>query len=266
MSVSDRIIITDDVGVRHIRLNRPDKMNALDDAMFEAVIAAGEAVKSDASVRCVVISGEGRAFCAGMDVSTFSEMAAAPAEDHQSLTERTHGIANRSQYIGWVWRECPVPVIFALHGTVFGAGLQMALGGDIRIAHPDTRMGFLEIKWGFMPDMGGPTLTRGLVRPDVMKTLAFTGKVFSGSEGEGYCLLTQLSESPLETALDMAKEIASKNPDAIRAGKTMFNEVSVLSEAQALLREAETFESLVNKPNQLEAVKAAFEKRAPVFK
>jgi len=269
--MADRVKISIENGVADVRLTRVDKMNALDDAMFEALIEAGERVSNDPSVRCVVLSGEGRAFCAGLDMGNFGRMSKAgqtngSAEPQRNrLAPRTHGLANRAQQAAWVWRECPVPVIAAVHGVALGGGFQVQLGADIRITHPETKLAVLEIKWGLVPDMAGTALMRTLARDDIIRELTYTGRIFSGAEAQEYGFATKLSETPYEDALALAHEIASKNPDAIRGNKQMFNSVSQMSDAEALLQESELQDSIIGAPNQVEAVKAALEKRAAVF-
>ena len=169
--MNDRVTIDITDGVADVRLVRADKMNALDDAMFEAIIAAGNRLKEEKGVRVVVLSGEGRGFCAGLDTSNFARTAAAGRETRPAgrLLPRTHGIANNPQYAVWVWREVPVPVIAAVHGVALGGGCQLALGADIRIVAPDTKMSIMEIKWGLVPDMAGTAILRHLLRDDVLR-------------------------------------------------------------------------------------------------
>lgn len=268
--MTDRVKIDIQDGVADVKLVRTDKMNALDDAMFEAIIAAGERVSSDPGVRCVVLSGEGRAFCAGLDMGNFGKMAKsgdgdAPSNDEGRLAKRTHGLANRPQYAAWVWRECPVPVIAAVHGVALGGGFQVQLGADIRITHPDTKLSILEIKWGLIPDMAGSALMRTLARDDVIRELTYSGRIFSGTEAVEYGFATRTSETPYEDAMTLAREIAARNPDAIRGNKRMFNSVGQLSDAEALLQESVIQDTIIGAPNQVEAVKASLGKRAANF-
>ena len=190
--MNDRVTVSLDRGVADVRLVRADKMNALDDAMFEALIATGERLKTEPGLRAVVLSGEGRAFCAGLDMGSFGRMAQAPrtadAPRDGGLAARTHGIANRAQYAVWVWREIPVPVIAAIQGVAFGGGFQLALGADMRFLAPDARMSIMEIKWGLVPDMAGTQLMRHLVREDMVRELTYTGRIFSGEEASGHRL------------------------------------------------------------------------------
>ena len=258
-------------GVVELQLSRDDKMNALDPAMFDALIAAGEALRDDKAARAVVISGRGKAFCAGLDMASFERMQQGAAgvlgegAAGTDLLARTHGIANAAQQVAMVWREVPVPVIAAVHGVAFGGGLQMALGADIRVVAPDTKLSVMEIKWGLVPDMAGMVLMRELARADVVRELTFTGRIFSGEEALRIGFATRLSADPLADALQMAHEIAGKSPDAIRAGKRLLNASAHQSAADLLMAESVEQQALIGSANQVEAVKANIERRAPRF-
>ncbi|MET3180976.1 UNVERIFIED_ORG: enoyl-CoA hydratase/carnithine racemase [Variovorax guangxiensis] len=260
-------------GVVELQLARADKMNALDPAMFDALIEAGEALRGDKAVRAVVISGRGKAFCAGLDMASFERMQEQGAGSDvlgggaagADLVVRTHGISNAAQQVAMVWREVPVPVIAAVHGVAFGGGLQVALGADIRIVAPDTKLSVMEIKWGLVPDMAGMVLMRELARSDVVRELTFTGRIFSGEEALRIGFATRVAADPLAEALQMAHEIALKSPDAIRAGKRLLNASLSLGAAELLMAESVEQKALIGSPNQAEAVKANIERRAPRF-
>jgi enoyl-CoA hydratase/carnithine racemase len=266
--MSDRVTIAiDGQGVADVRLARPDKMNALDEAMFDGLIAAGEQLKADRAVRAVVLSGEGKAFCAGLDMGNFQRTAEAGRETRPEgrLIARTHGIANRPQYAAWVWREVPVPVIAAVHGVAFGGGFQLMLGADMRYAAPDTKLSVMEMKWGLVPDMAGTALMRHLMRDDVIRELTYTARIFTAEEGAHLGVITRLSADPRAEALATAAEIAAKNPDAVRAAKRMLNAAPTASDAEALMTESREQTAIIGKPNQVEAVMAQLQKRAPKF-
>ncbi|MDP9876181.1 enoyl-CoA hydratase/carnithine racemase [Variovorax boronicumulans] len=271
--MSDRIEWTRHAdGVVELQLARADKMNALDPAMFDALVQAGEALRDDKSVRAVVIAGRGKAFCAGLDMASFERMGQGAASDvlgaaagGTGLVARTHGLSNAAQQVAMVWREVPVPVIAAVHGVAFGGGLQVALGADIRLVAADTRLSVMEIKWGLVPDMAGMVLMRELARTDVVRELTFTGRIFSGEEAVRLGLATRVAADPLAEALQMAHEIATKSPDAIRAGKRLLNASLAHSAAELLIAESVEQQALIGSPNQREAVKANIERRAPQF-
>jgi len=264
--MEDRITVELRDGVADVRLVRADKMNALDDAMFSALVATGERLKTEKGVRAVVLSGEGRAFCAGLDMGNFGQMASGSRRASGNLeTPRTPGGANRAQQAVMVWREIPVPVIAAVHGVAFGGGFQLALGADLRFVAPDTRMSVMEIKWGLVPDMAGIVLLRGLLRDDVARELTFSGRVFSGQEALGLGLATRVCADPRAEALAFAAEVAAKNPDAIRAGKRLLDLAAEGDQHAILLAETTEQVALIGSPNQVEAVKANLEKRSPQF-
>lgn len=248
--------------IAHVRLTRADKMNAVDPALLAELIAAGEALKGNDTVRAVVLSGDGAVFSAGLDVASFGALAGDP---QSALMTRTHGASNDYQHVAMVWTQLEVPVIAALHGICFGAGLQIASGADMRIVHPDTRMSILEMKWGLVPDMGGMVLWPRLMRADVLRWLTYTGEEFSGAEALDYGLATEVSDTPLERALELATVIASKSPSAVRAGKALVS-YAYENEADAvLMRESRAQADLIGTPHQMEAVMANMQKRAPDF-
>lgn len=228
-------------GVAHVRLSRAEKLNALDMAMFEGLIAAAAELAEVPDLRCVVLSGEGLAFCAGLDLSMFGTLANADLP----LTARSHGRANFYQQVAIAWRDLSVPVIAAVHGVCFGGGLQIAAGADIRIAAPDARLAVMEMKWGIVPDMGGFALWRGIVREDVLRELTYTAREFSGEEAARLGFATHADADPLARALALADDIAAKNPGAVRAAKALFNRAADMSGDAILLAESEAQEVLL---------------------
>ena len=265
--MKDRVSIDLKDGVADVRLIRADKMNALDPAMFEGIIEAGAKLADMKGLRVVVLSGEGKAFCAGLDMASFAAMnqgdAAVPGS--RDLAKRTHGIANRPQQCAWLWRELPVPVIAAVHGVAFGGGFQIALGPDIRYATADARFSVMEIKWGLVPDMAGLVLMKRLVRDDVARELTYTGRIFNGEEAHRLGLATRVCADPRAEALALAADIASKNPHAIRAGKRLLDLAPDADQHAILLAESQEQGALIGSANQVEAVKAAMENRPGVY-
>lgn len=253
----------DDAGVADVMLARPDKMNALDPAMFDAVNDTIARLREARGLRAVVLHGEGRAFCAGLDMASMA--GAAQGQGMGTLEERTHGLANRFQHVAWGWRELPVPVIAAVHGVAFGGGLQIALGADVRIAAPDARLSVMEIKWGLVPDMAGCALLAPLVRGDVLRELVYTGRIVEGTEAAALGLVTRTSADPLEDARVLARQIAASSPHAVRAAKRLMALAETAQPAEVLLAEAREQQALIGSPNQAEAVRAGMEKRAARF-
>lgn len=263
----DRITLTMRGHVADVRMVREDKMNALDNAMFEALIETGERLKTERNVRAVVLSGSGRAFCAGLDTSNFQAMASGERRSGGVIAAgRTPGGANRAQQAVMVWREIPVPVIAAVHGVAFGGGFQLALGADIRFVTSDAKLAILEIKWGLVPDMAGIVLLKTLLRDDVARELTYSGRIFTGAEAMALGLATRLCTDPYVEALAMAEEIASKNPDAVRAAKRLFNLAPEADQRAILLAETEEQVALIGSPNQVEAALSGLQKRTPIFR
>jgi enoyl-CoA hydratase/carnithine racemase len=275
--VNERVTVAIDGGVADVRLNRPDKLNALDTDMFVAIVDAGARLAVEPSVRAVVLSGEGRSFSAGLDFSGFQAMADGAQATGDGGTSagdgtrlRTIGatdgrITHLAQQAAHCWSVVPAPVIAAIWGHCLGGGLQIALGADLRIVHPDATLSVLEIRWGLSPDMTGTATLPRLVGADVAKELAWTGRAVSGEEAARIGLATRASGTPLEDARALAHEIAARNPHAIRGIKRLVEQSGRVPLAQQYADEREVIGSLVSTPNQVEAVTAYFEKRDPTF-
>ncbi|MBX3621016.1 MAG: crotonase/enoyl-CoA hydratase family protein [Rhizobacter sp.] len=269
MSDEQRVRVSvDERGVAEVALVRADKMNAIDAAMFRAINEAIEQLRADPRVRAVVVHGEGRAFCAGLDMGRFAQMGQGQTSGTlgTDLLARTHGLANDPQQVAWGWRELPVPVIAAVHGVAFGGGLQIALGADIRIVHPEAKLAVMEVKWGLVPDMAGCVLMTELVRADIVRELTYTGRIVSGVEAQQIGLATRVSDDPLADARALAAQIAGMSPDAIRAGKRLLKGASPVRAAEVLMAESVEQQALIGSPNQREAALAGLEKRVPVFR
>jgi len=264
--MNERVSITVENHVADVRLTRADKMNALDPAMFEGIIAAGEELAAMQAVRAVVLSGEGRSFCAGLDMESMKGGGASASGGIKSLTDRTHGNANTFQQVAMLWRKLPMPVIAAVHGVCFGGGLQIASGADIRVVAPDARMAVMEMKWGLIPDMGGYALWRGMVREDVLRELTYTNREFSGADALTLGFATYVDENPHTRAMAIARDIANRNPEAMREAKALFNEYADLDEDAILMAESVRQNRVIRTPNQIEAVMSQMLKRTANFK
>jgi enoyl-CoA hydratase/carnithine racemase len=265
---SDLVTIDIQNGIADVRLNREEKYNALSQDMFDAIIEAGQALASADDVSAVVLSGNGRGFCAGLDMASFASMsdgARKPKSDTDSLLSKDERPENRAQRPAMVWKQLPMPVISSLHGVVFGGGCQIALGTDIRIAAPDIKMSIMEIKWGLVPDMSITQTLRDIMPMDVAKELTFTGRILNGEQAKEVGLVTRVANDPLAAAMELAEEIAGKNPDAVRAGKALYEQAWHADARTGLELEAALQAQLIGTANQIEAVKANFEKRAPAF-
>ena len=267
----DRVSISISDGIADVKMTRADKRNALDGAMFSALAEAGERLKNEPGVRVAVLSGEGSSFCAGLDFSTFTAMAGGEGSERRERQQGDPGamqdgrITHLGQQVAWVWQEVPVPVIAAVHGHALGGGIQIALGADIRIVHPDTQLSVREVHWGLVPDMTGTLTLSKLVRADVAKELIFSARVFDGREAYALGIATRLSDTPYDDAMAMAAEIAGRSPDAVRAAKALLNGLFNEGAAEQFSSERRHIGSLVGRPNQVEAVMSNFEKRAANF-
>ena len=257
--MTDRVTTTITNQIADVRLNRADKMNAIDPAMFTEIGAAIDALADRKDVRCVVLSGEGKAFCAGLD------MASMAAGGSGTSAERNDQGSILPQHVTWGWRNLPMPVIAAVHGVAFGGGFQIMSGADIRIAAPGTRFAIRETYWGLVPDMAGFAIWRGLVRDDVLRELVYTAREFDADEALHHGFITRIADDPHAAAMEMATAIAAHSPHAIRGAKRLCN-MAHDTDPRAML-EAETREQMavIGKPNMMEAVAANMGKRAAVF-
>lgn len=267
-NMSERVIVNISDGIADVRFNRPEKRNALDGEQFAAIVEAGESLKGNKKIRVVVVSGEGASFCAGLDLASMGGMATGERQGGNTPTasDMQEGrITHLGQQSAWVWQEVPVPVIAAVHGHALGGGCQIALGADMRFAHPDTKFSVRETYWGLVPDMAGTVLMQGLVRPDVMKDIVFSARIFDGREAHEMGLVTRLTESPREDALTYAEEICRRSPDAVRGAKELLNRMTLDFAAAQFAAERRIIGSLIGGHNQREAVMSDFEKRAPAY-
>jgi enoyl-CoA hydratase/carnithine racemase len=264
---AQRVSCTVTGGVADVSLNRPDKHNALDPAMFDALVATGLRLREDTAVRAVVLSGAGRSFCAGLDFASFQAMTSSDGSSEElRRPEQPLGPARaRGQQAAYVWTALPVPVIAAVHGVAFGGGLQIALGADIRIVAPDARLSVMEIRWGLVPDMTGTQLLPELLGRDVAKELTFTGREVNGYEAAALGLATKAAGQPRAAALELAAEIATKSPDAVRRAKGLLELAGRVDLIEAFDAEQQAIRALIGSPNQVEAVRANLSGRPPAF-
>ena len=261
--MSDRVSIRTEGHVAEVMLKRPEKYNALDMRMFEALSDAADSLAKERKLRAVVLHGAGDNFCAGIDVKTFTDPGV--RIDERLMEPVASSRANLFQRAAYAWRELPVPVICAVHGITFGGGLQIALGADLRYSAADARFSIMETKWGLIPDMAITTTLRGVMPPDQIKELAWSARVFDAAEALQLGIVTSIHEDPLAAAREFAQDCATRSPEAIRGIKQLVNEAWHLAEAEALALEAKLQSGIMGSPNQVEAVYANLEKRAPNF-
>jgi len=260
--MTERVQIALDGHVAVVTLNRPDKHNAIDLEMFDEIAAAAGRVGSERGIRAAVLRGAGQSFCSGIDLAA---LMAAESMGASVEAELRAAVPNRFQRAACEWVTLPMPVIAAIHGNCLGAGLQIALGADIRIAAPGARLAVLEAKWGLIPDMAITQTLPRLVGIDVARELTYTARPFSGEEAAALGVVTRVAEEPFEAALTLAHEIATRSPDAVRAAKRLWAESWIDSPASALAREAASQRQLIGSRNQLAAVAAGLSGEPPRF-
>lgn len=253
--------------VADVILNRPEKKNAFNAAMFDGMTSAAAQLQAEPNLRAVVMYGAGDCFCAGLDVSMFMEFAKdLEALKVEILNPRDCDSANRFQAPVVCWQALPVPVIAAITGVCFGAGMQLALAADFRISAPDAKFSIMESKWGLVPDMGITQSLPKLLPADQAKDLIMTARIVKAVEALELGLITRIADDPVQAAHEMADALASRSPDAIRAAKRLVENGWGASNAGGLEMEAKLQANIVGGPNQIEAVMANMQKRAPKFR
>ena len=259
----DRVTLAIEGHIATVSLNRPDKYNGLDLEMMRGLVACAKTIKKNRDVRVVILRGEGKAFCAGLDFATVTKT---PLKMLLAFTKFGVKKTNLFQQACWAWRELPVPVIAVLHGYCYGGGLQLALAADFRIATPDCELSVMESKWGLIPDMTGTVTLRELVPMDVAKELAMTGRRFDAVEAKTLHLVTQVAEQPEQAARALADAILARSPDAVSATKALFHSTRHAAEDQAFDQESSLQFKLLRGRNQGEAMAANLKKREPRFR
>ena len=258
----DRVRVEKRGDIAYVSLARPDKHNALDWDMLNALVEAAREVERDRSLRGVLLFGEGPSFCSGLDFPRFLKE---PSRLLRAFAKLNPAGTNLFQQACWAYRELPVPVVAAIHGRCYGGGIQLALAADIRVAAPEAELSVMEAKWGLVPDMTGTVTLRELMPMDQAKLLTMTGRTFTGDEARGYNLVTQVSDDPMGAAEAILAEIATRSPDSVSATKRLFHQTWDASVGKAFAIESALQTVLLAGKNQKEAVKANFEKRAAKF-
>jgi enoyl-CoA hydratase/carnithine racemase len=257
----DRVTLDIDGALAVVRLNRPEKYNALDFAMMDALIDAVRLIRRQRDVRAVIICGDGPAFCSGLD---FASVMRRPTRVFRSFLPWLRR-ANRYQRLCLGWRDLPMPVIAATHGYCFGGGFQIALGCDLRISAPDCEFSIMEIEWGLIPDMGASVVLRDLLPLDQALELTLTGRRFPAEEALERNLITRIEDDPESAARALAARFAERSPSAVAAAKRLLTTTRQGSERRALRRERRGQLGLLLGSNQREAMRARMEKRPPRF-
>ncbi|MGB8403902.1 MAG: crotonase/enoyl-CoA hydratase family protein [Mycobacterium sp.] len=216
----DRITVDVRDGIAYATLNRADKMNSLDLPLLEALASVPAELARDRSVRVVILRGDGRAFCTGLDFAGAKLSGLTAVRNFGKLPGQT---TNLFQKACWAWRELPVPVIASLHGHCYGGGMQLALAADFRIATPDCKMSIMESRWGLIPDMTGSVTLRELLPMDVAKRLTMTAEIFPATDALRYGLVTSVADDPVAAAEELAAQLIERSPDALAATKKLFH-------------------------------------------
>ena len=256
------VTCTIDDGIAQVRLSRPDKLNALTLDVLDQLVATAHDLRSDKSLRAVVLAGDGDAFCAGLDFATVLKE---PTRVVRAFTPRPWRGTNTFQEACWAWRRVPVPVIAAVHGHCLGGGLQIALAADFRYATPDSTWSVLEGRWGIIPDMSGIRSLAELTSIDTAKRLTMTAEMLSGKEAHDLGLVTELDADPVVAATAFAQQLAGRSPDALAAAKRLFNDTWTASPRRTFARERLEQAFLLAARNTKVAREAAFAKVAPAF-
>ncbi|MTI14197.1 crotonase/enoyl-CoA hydratase family protein [Sansalvadorimonas verongulae] len=238
--------------IAYVSLNRPEKHNGLDEQLFKELIATAKHIRTNKSIRAVVLSGKGESFCAGLDFKALSKN---PLMVPKFFFKLPWSSANTFQNVAYIWKTLPVPVIGAIHGSCYGGGLQIALGADYRIATPDSKWSVMEVKWGLIPDMSATATLTTLTRYDIAFELTTTGRVFTGQEGFEYGLVSKLSDSPVEDAEKLAGIISQQSPDQTAAAKLLLRKTWKAGPRRSLLWERLIQMRLLGRKNQSIAMK-----------
>ena len=234
-------------GIAIVTLNRPDKRNAMSFELLKELVTAAQQLKKDRSLRCVILTGEAQVFSAGIDLNDLNN----PKNKAYAAWELIKPGQSLFQKAFLIWQTLPVPVIAAIEGYCFGAGIQLALAADIRIAHPDTQMSIMETRWGLVPDMGLTRSIKGLIGLDLAKELSLTARIFDGSYAKEIGLVSHLAEHPLEKALALAEEFKQRSPDALAAVKQVLDAMEHQPEKALRLEKIWQFKLLLGKNSQI---------------
>ena len=255
---SARVNFTIEQKIAYVSLNRPDKHNGLDEQMIVELVNVAKKINKNRTIRCVILQGEGASFCAGLD---FNSVAKKPSMIVRFFLKLPWSKDNMFQRVAHIWRDLSVPVIAVVHGNCFGAGMQIILAADYRVATPDANLSILEMKWGLIPDMSGMATLSRLTRVDIAQELTMTGRFFSGNEALEYGLVSKVSETPLTEAKVLADKICLQSPDAIAATKYLFKKTWKKDTRMALLWERITQLRLLGRKNQRIAMENGLSKK-----
>lgn len=257
-----RVITEIDGPVAHVRLNRPEKLNAVDLPLLDGLLASASEIAGRRDVRVVLLSGEGKSFCSGLD---FPSVNRTPRKVVAHFIANPLRGTNRFQQALWAWRRLPVPVIAVTRGHVFGAGVQLALAADFRFTTPEAKWSILEAKWGLVPDMSGTVPLVEQIPLDLAKRLTMTGEVFSGEQAAAWGLATGSDVDPDKLARELADQLIERSPDSVSASKTLLNEAARRGLRAQLRLERRLQLAMFRSPNTEIARSAGTKGETPVF-
>lgn len=238
-------------GIAIVKLNRPEKRNAMSFALLKELVSTAEALKKDRSLRAVILTGENHVFSAGIDLADLNN----PQNRAYAAWELLKPGQSLFQKAFLIWQQLPIPVISAIEGYCFGAGMQLALASDIRIVHPSTKMSIMESRWGLVPDMGLTRSLKGLIPLDLAKELTLTGRIFEATYAKEIGLITHLSDDPLAQALSLAEEMAARSPDAVAAAKSVLDAMEHAPQKALRLEKLWQFKLLLGKNSRIARAK-----------
>jgi len=267
----DPVLLTARVdGIIELTLNRPARLNALDEELFDSLVSALTALLDDQDARVIILTGAGRAFCAGLDLETFRTFAAeADAGERPFGSPGEVGTGKREPGRGrrvvQTLRKMPVPVIAAIHGAAIGGGCQIALGCDIRLATADAKLALREADYGMSPDMGGTQLLPRLIGSDRALEMIVTGRIVSGAEAATLGLVTRVCDDPLSEARRLAAEIVARSPDAVDGSKRLVRLSDSVTVEAGMDAELQFMSRNIGSANQSEAARARLEQRSAAF-
>ncbi|MGA9573757.1 MAG: crotonase/enoyl-CoA hydratase family protein [Lysobacterales bacterium] len=241
--------------IAYVTLNRAEKRNALDMAMFRSIDDISRQLRKDREIRAVIVQANGEDFCSGLDIKS---MMGQRSSIIALLAKWLPGRANLAQRVSYNWRRIPVPVIMVIQGRCWGGGLQIALGADFRFATPDASFSIMEGKWGLIPDMGGNLALRELVSKDVAMRLAMTAEVISAQTALECGLISDVIEDPKQRAKQFSDQISERSPDAVAAIKKLYRQNWFRADWIMLAKESFYQVRILLGKNQNRAVKKQF--------
>ncbi|MGD9531074.1 crotonase/enoyl-CoA hydratase family protein [Pseudonocardia sp.] len=265
--------VTVDSGVAHVRLDRPKAANALHGPLWSELHGVLRAVDAEPSARVVVISGNGRHFCGGIDVASLAELLAGRDEHRDRhcagrARERLWRSIRELQEVFTAVERCRTPVIAAVHGACIGAGLDLAVACDLRYASADASFVLKEIDLGLAADVGVLQRLPRIVGEGVARELAYTGRPVDGREAAALRLANGVFDTPDELAAgvaEVAAALAAKSPLALRGTKHAITYARDHSVADGLEQIATWNAAMLPSADLDEAVAAFRERRAPTY-